>query len=64
MVTLCLSDLDQLCILEYALINANIPYEVELSENKYGIGLPYLKVYDVPLDETRAINWIEEKCNE
>ena len=62
MVTLYVNDLDQLTMLEYALVNANIPYEVELDKYSYGLGLPYIKVYNVPLDETRAFKWIKEKC--
>ena len=64
MVTLFVNDLDQMTTLEYALICANIKYKLELSDNAYGIGLPYIKVYDVPLDEARAFKWIKENVNE
>lgn len=64
MVTLFVNDLDQMTALEYALICANIPYKLELDNNTYGIGLPYIKVYDVPLDEARAFKWIKENVNE
>lgn len=60
MVTLYVNDLDQLTMLEYALINANIPYTTKVDDRKYGIEPPYIKVYEVPLDERRALCWIKE----
>ena len=61
MVTLFVSDLDQLTMLEYALMRTNISYTKELDDGRYGIETPYLKVYEVPLDEQRAFNWIKEQ---
>lgn len=61
MVTLFVSDLDQLTMLEYALMRTNISYTKELDDGRYGLGTPYLKVYEVPLDEQRAFNWIKEQ---
>ena len=61
MVTLFVSDLDQLTMLEYALINANIDYIRTMDDGRYGIPTPYIKVYGVPLDEQRAFNWIKER---
>lgn len=62
MVTLFVSDLDQITMLEIMLKKCNIPYIRELDDGRYGIEPPYIKVYEVPLDEQRAFNWIKEKC--
>ena len=61
MVTLFVNDLDQITMLEYELMKLNIPYERRLDYGKYGFPTPYIKVYEVPLDEQRAFNWIKEK---
>lgn len=60
MVTLFVSDLQQVCMLEYALANAHIDFTVELDDGRYGLTTPYIKVHGVPLDEKRAYNWIKE----
>ena len=61
MVTLFVSDLHQVTMLEYALMLSKIEYTRELDDGRYGITTPYIKVYEVPLDELRAFNWIKEK---
>lgn len=61
MVTLFVSDLEQVTMLEYVLMRSNIEYTKELDDGRYGILTPYIKVYEVPLDEQRAFNWIKEK---
>ena len=61
MVTLFVSDFNQLTTLEYALILSKIEYTTKLDDGRYGIATPYIKVYEVPLDEQRAFNWIKEK---
>ena len=61
MITLFVSDLDEVTMLEYVLMRSNIEYTKELDDGKYGILTPYIKVYEVPLDEQRAFNWIKEK---
>ena len=61
MVTLFVSDLDQVTMLEYVLMRSNIEYTRKLDDGRYGILPPYIKVYEVPLDEQRAFNWIKEK---
>lgn len=60
MVTLFVSDLDQITMLEYALLRSNIDYTKKLDDGRYGIATPYIKVYEVPLDEQRAFKWIKE----
>lgn len=61
-VTLRVGNIDQLTMLEYMLINANIDYTVELSDGKYGIEPPYLIIHGVPIDERRSFEWIKEQC--
>ena len=61
MITLFVSDLEQVTMLEYVLMRSNIEYTKELDDGRYGILTPYIKVYEVPLDEQRAFNWIKEK---
>jgi hypothetical protein len=61
MVTLFVSDLEQVTMLEYVLMRSNIEYTKQLDDGRYGILTPYIKVYEVPLDEQRAFNWIKEK---
>lgn len=61
MITLFVSDLDEITMLEYVLMRSNIEYTKELDDGRYGILTPYIKVYEVPLDEQRAFNWIKEK---
>ena len=61
MITLLVSDLDEITMLEYVLMRSNIEYTKELDDGRYGILTPYIKVYEVPLDEQRAFNWIKEK---
>lgn len=61
MVSLFVSDLTQMTLLEQALINAGIEYSVELDNGRYGLKSPYLLVYGVPLDELRACKWIKSK---
>ena len=61
MVTLFVSDLEQITMLEYALMHSNIEYTRKLDDGRYGLETPYIKVYEVPLDEQRAFNWIKEK---
>ena len=60
MVTLFVSDPHQITMLEYELIKANIQYETKVNEPNYGISPPSMRVYGVPLDETRAMKWIKE----
>ena len=61
MVSLLVDNLVQMTLLEQALINAGIKYDVELDDGRYGIKPPYLLVYGVPLDEVRALKWIGDK---
>lgn len=61
MVSLLVNDLTQMTLLEQALINANIKYDVSLDDGRYGIAPPYLLVYNVPLDELRALKWIGDQ---
>lgn len=63
-VKLVLEDLAQVDFLERALVDANIPYEVELREPNYGLPKPYLLVDGIPLDMFRALKWIKEQGNE
>ena len=63
-VTLMVNDLDQLTMLEYMLVNANIDYTVEVSNGKYGITPPYLIVHGVPIDERRSFEWIKGQMYE
>ncbi len=60
MVTLFVKDQKQISMLEYLLIQAHIDYKTELDDGRYGIVPPYIKVYGVPLDEKRALDWIKE----
>lgn len=60
-VTLLVNDLDQLTMLEYMLVNANIDYTVELSDGRYGIKPPNLIIHGVPLDEKRSLAWVKEQ---
>lgn len=60
MVKLIVDDSEQITMLEYALTLAGIDYELIISNGEYGIKPPYLLVYEVPLDEIRAFNWIKE----
>ena len=65
MITLVVNDLEQITILEYLLTIHGIDYTTVLDDGRYGIQAPYLLVYNVPLDEQRAIKWIryrEEDC--
>lgn len=64
MITLVVSDLDQLSFLECELMDANIPYYKRLDDGAYGLTTPYLIVYGAPLDMTRASKWIKEQENE
>lgn len=63
-VTLMVNDLDQLTMLEYMLVNANIDYTVQVSDGKYGIESPHLIVHGVPIDERRSYQWIKEQMYE
>ena len=62
MVTLFVRDSEQITILEYELIKANIPYDTIVKESNMGISSPSISVYGVPLDEKRAMKWIKEQC--
>ena len=64
MVSLLVDDLTQMTLLEQALINADIKYEVSLNDGRYGIESPYLLVYGAPLDEIRALKWIGEQSKD
>jgi hypothetical protein len=61
MVVLYVKDLDQLSLLEFALINAGIEYERELANGKFGLATPFLTVCGTPLDEKHAMDWIIEQ---
>lgn len=61
MVTLFVSDLDQITMLEYALLRSGIDYAKTLANGRYGIVTPYITVHEVPLDEERAFKWIKEQ---
>jgi hypothetical protein len=63
-VTLIVNNLEQLTMLEYMLVNANIDYTVEVSDGKYGITPPYLIVHGVPIDERRSFEWIKGQMYE
>jgi hypothetical protein len=64
MITLLVNDLTQITLLEVALQNANIEYEVVLDDGRYGIDTPYLLVYNTPLDNLRALKWIGEQSKD
>ena len=59
MVKLVVDDLEQMTILEYMLQANRIKYERTLDDCRFGIPTPYLLVYGVPLDEERAMKWID-----
>jgi hypothetical protein len=61
MVRLLVDDLTQMTTLEQALINADITYEVSLDDGRYGIKPPYIIVNGAPLDELRALKWMNER---
>ena len=66
MVTLFVSDLDQLTVLEYLLYTHGVEHKIELNDGRFGMQSPYLMVHGVPLDEKRAIRWVThrlEDCN-
>ena len=60
MVTLFVSDLDQVTMLEYMLFVNGIDHHIKLNDGRFGLPSPYLMVYGVPLDEKRAFAWIKE----
>lgn len=60
MVTLFVNDLDQMTILEFFMMLHNVPYKKVVDDGRYGLKPPYIKVYEVPLDEKRAYKWIKE----
>ena len=64
MVVLVVSDYEQISELEFALMKAKIPYEVDVGKASYGIRQPFLIVDGVPLDMGRALKWIGGKNNE
>ena len=64
MVTLVVSDLDQLTILEYLLFIHGIDHDIKLNDGRFGLQSPYLLVYGVPLDEKRAIRWIVHRLED
>ena len=64
MVTLFVSDLDQLTILEYLLFINGIDHDIKLHDGRFGMTAPYLMVYGVPLDEKRAIRWISHRLED
>lgn len=64
MVVLVVNNYEQVSELEYALMKANIPYEIDLGKTSYGIRQPFLLVDGVPLDMGRALKWIGGKTNE
>ena len=60
MVKLVVDDFDQITILEDMLEKADIAYELELANKRYGLRPPFLIVKGVPLDMAGAITWIKE----
>ena len=62
MVTLVVSEPNQISMLEWELAMAGIDRVVDIDEGKYGFEPPYLVVDGVPLDFERSLNWIEERC--
>lgn len=60
MVTLIVNDLHDVSRLELMLATKRIPFVVELASDSEALNPPYLLVDGVPLDETRAIKWMEE----
>lgn len=64
MVVLVVDNCYQVSALEWALVQANIQYKVEVGNARHGIGQPYLLVDGVPLDMGRALKWIGDKTNE
>lgn len=60
MVTLFLSEANQITLLEYMLLNYNIEYKTVVNNNFYGVRSPYLVVDGVPLDMARAVKYIKE----
>lgn len=63
MVKLILNDSNQVSMVELALINSGIKYEVDIAEIEYGITPPCLIVDGVPLDLEHALKWIGERNN-
>jgi len=63
MVKLFVDDFEQLSLLEYTLVQADIPYEIELAPNNCYVRPPYLVVDGVPLDTQRAMKWIRGRVN-
>lgn len=61
MVSLMVNDLEQMTLLEHALITADITYEVVFDDGRYGITPPYIIVDGAPLDELRALKWLNER---
>lgn len=59
MVTLVVSDYEQVSMLENMLIQANIDYMIDTEDTKVGIRTPYLVVNGVPMDESKALKWIQ-----
>lgn len=62
MVTLIVSEPNQISMLEWELAMADIDHTIEVAEDKYGLEFPYLIVDGVPLDFERSLKWIEEQC--
>lgn len=61
MVTLFVSDYDQVTMLGWMLEKNNISYEISFNKVDNGIACPYLSVDGVPLDFCRSLKWIEER---
>lgn len=61
MVKLVVDDYRQVTILENALTEANIDYEITTRDRNYGLSPPYLVVDGVPLELGRAMRWIRDK---
>ena len=60
MVTLFVSDSEQITMLELFMQKCGVEYNIEVDDGRYGLRPPYIKVYEVPLDEKRAFNWVKE----
>lgn len=60
-ITIFVDDVDQLSLLEYMLIRANLDYTTEVNDGRYGLQSPYLLIDGVPLDLIRSYKWIFEQ---
>ena len=61
MVELVVKDVSQVTQLERYLQNKKIKYVLVENKRPIGVNTPYIIVNGAPLDEIRAMKWMEEK---